>query len=164
MDELEEKSASAIIYRSKQDLLALSIYDSRMTESAAQLEIIYSQIQDISFDLRKWSTAYDPDPQKLEATERRLGQLHEAARKYRVTPDKLRDLLSNLHKELETINEGSSQVVLIKENISILEERYDDLAKKLSISRKSAQSKLGHDVTHHLIELGLDQAMSLINI
>ncbi|MBO67427.1 MAG: DNA repair protein RecN [Acidiferrobacteraceae bacterium] len=158
LDEQEDNSASAIIYRSTQDLLALSAYDSRMSEPAIQLEILYSQIQDITLDLRKWSSDYEPDPQKLEATEKRLAQLHEAARKYRVAPDELADLLAEFQKELETINESSSQVAIITKSISILEKKYDGLADELSINRQKAQLKLGHEVTQHLTELGLGQA------
>ena len=64
------------------------------------LEPAQIQLQEGVYELGRYQQRVDLDPQRLQEMEDRLTAVHAAARKYRVTPDELPELLKTVTEQL----------------------------------------------------------------
>ena len=104
------------------------------------------QLQEAVYELAHYQQRLDLDPQRLQEIEERLAAIHGAARKYRVTPAELPDLLQTVTDRLAGIGHKEDREALAKEEAAYLDE-YLKLAKQLAIAREKAAKTLAQQVT-----------------
>ena len=78
-------------------------YDEDLKGVLDLLEPAQIQLQEAVYELGRYQQRLDLDPQRLLQVEDRLAAIHAAARKYRVTPDELLDLLRTLTERLDEL-------------------------------------------------------------
>ncbi|SEP24350.1 DNA repair protein RecN [Nitrosovibrio sp. Nv6] len=110
------------------------------------LEPAQIQLQEAVYELGRYQQRLDLDPQRLQEMEERLAAIHAAARKYRVIPDQLPELLRTLTEQLEEFGHKEDGELLAREEAAARDE-YLKLAKKLSAERKKAAITLARQVT-----------------
>jgi DNA repair protein RecN (Recombination protein N) len=110
------------------------------------LEPAQIQLQEGVYELGRYQQRLDLDPQRLREIEERLAAIHAAARKYRVTPDELPDLLKAAAEQLEELGHHGDGTSLAKDE-EIAREQYRDRAKSLSNVRGGASVMLSEQVT-----------------
>lgn len=110
------------------------------------LESAQIQLQEAVYELGHYRQRLDLDPQHLREMEERLAAIHAAARKYRVTPDELADLLKTCSERLEQFGHGGDGATLVQEE-AVARDEYFKLAKKLSAARTRAAKLLATQVT-----------------
>jgi DNA repair protein RecN (Recombination protein N) len=110
------------------------------------LEPAQIQLQEGVYELGRYQQRLDLDPQRLREIEERLAAIHAAARKYRVTPDELPDLLKAAAEQLEELGHHGDGTSLGKDE-EIAREQYRDRAKSLSNVRGRASVMLSEQVT-----------------
>ena len=118
------------------------------------LEPAQIQLQEAVYELARYQQRLELDPQRLVQVEERLAAVHAAARKYRITPDELPELLKTFTERLEELSQKDDRDALAREEATASSE-YLNLAKKLSAERARAAKALGRQVTASMQTLAM---------
>lgn len=152
MTELEQESilggARASLMRLEDDHPALqSARDSLLT--------ISDLIADVLHDLRDFEESLSLDPQALADQEARLTLLHELARKHRVSPETLPELIASLDAELTAISTDRGSLNALAEEAARQEKAYRAHAAELSSQRQAAADGFCQAVSGYMNTLGI---------
>jgi len=129
-------------------------HDMRLKDILDALEPAQIQLQEGVSALRRYGERTDLDPQRLKEVEQRLDALHGAARKYRVDPEALPELIEHVHERLAELAAGGDPETLRRREAEA-EAAYTEAAKKLTSGRKKAAKKLGEAVTAAMQDLAM---------
>lgn len=121
-------------------------YDTNLRAVLDLLEPGQIQLQEGVYELGRYQQRLDLDPQRFREVEQRLAAVHAVARKHRVTPDELPDLLKTSAERLEQLGHDGDGAYLIQEE-EIARGQYLELAKRLSNVRSKAAETLSEQVT-----------------
>ncbi|MGH8761884.1 MAG: DNA repair protein RecN [Nitrosospira sp.] len=110
------------------------------------LESAQIQLQEGVYELARYQQRLDLDPQRLQELEERLSAIHATARKFRVTPAELPDLLRTGTERLEELGHSDDGEALAMEEAAARDE-YLKLAKELSKERTATAITLAQQVT-----------------
>jgi DNA repair protein RecN (Recombination protein N) len=135
-------------------LRALSENDQALTTMVELLESAEAQAGEAVRELRQYATRLDLDPEALREVEARIEALHAAARKHRVKPEALHQLLSDLEKRLGEL-ELSTDPQALEREVAAARARYDASAAKLSAKRCSAADALSKAVSAGMQQLAM---------
>ena len=135
-------------------LKALSAHDDRLRSVVELLESAEAQAGEAVRELRNYASRVELDPQALRDTEARIEALHAAARKHRVRPEALNELLIQTEKRLAEL-ELAVDPEALKREVAAAQERYAGAAKKLSAKRRAGAEALGKAVTAGMQKLAM---------
>jgi DNA repair protein RecN (Recombination protein N) len=135
-------------------LRALATHDARLAAIVELLESAEAQASEAARDLRHYASSVDLDPEALRETEARIETLHAAARKYRVKPETLHELLGDLEKRLGELELAVNPEALQRE-VAAARARFDSTAKKLTGKRQAAAQALSRAVTAAMQQLAM---------
>ncbi len=110
---------------------------------------------DAGRDLRAYEESLSADPESLLALENRLTLLHDLARKHRVSPEDLPDLIERLRAELDGMSSDRSSLEDLAGAVDEQEKAYRKHAKKLTRQRKAAAESFCEAVSAHMNTLGI---------
>ncbi|MEF3192630.1 MAG: DNA repair protein RecN, partial [Halothiobacillaceae bacterium] len=102
-------------------------------ELLRQAEILLHEGVD---QLRNYARSLELDPERLAEVESRLTTLHDAARKYRVHPEKLPELCQQRAEELARLEGEGESLEALEAELATLEAAYRKAARELSASRR----------------------------
>ena len=152
----ESESASLVqINLVTSHLKGLLQYDADLKGVLDMLDSAQIQLQETVYELERYKQGLDLDPKILREMEERLTVVHAAARKYRVVPDEIPNLLKICTKKLDGLNQVGDGAAMIKEE-EIAKDVYLKLAKKLSVVRDGAAQKLTQQVTAAMQTLAME--------
>ncbi len=129
-------------------------YDPAMKEVLDLLEPAEVQLREAAYSLRHYLQRLDLDPERLSRCEQRLADIHDAARKYRVSPELLPELLAEKNARLDELRgfeTGGGE--LHREQAA--QARYLDQAGQLSAARKQAAQELSAKVSAAMQSLAM---------
>jgi DNA repair protein RecN (Recombination protein N) len=135
-------------------LRALAAHDARLSAIVELLASAEAQAQEAARELRHYASSVDLDPRALREAEARIEALYAAARKYRVKPEELPQLLADAGRRLAELQLAVDAQALQRE-VEAARARYGRAAKKLSGKRASAAQALGRAVTAAMQELAM---------
>jgi DNA repair protein RecN (Recombination protein N) len=101
------------------------------------------------------------DPAELDRIETRLFDLRGIARKHRVEPDRLADLLADLAARRAAIDAGEQSLHALETALTLAQSAYRDAAMNLHVARVEAGERLDRAVAAELAPLKLDAARFL---
>jgi DNA repair protein RecN (Recombination protein N) len=108
--------------------------------------------------LHEAAAALSFDPQRLDDMETRLFDLRGLARKHRVEPGKLSELLSELQNKLAAISDGGRSLEDLEASLAGAKKSYIAAAEALRAKRSKAAKALDKAVAGELAPLKLDAA------
>ncbi|HUW51119.1 MAG TPA: DNA repair protein RecN [Sulfuricella sp.] len=129
-------------------------YDAGLREVLDLLVPAEVQMSEAVYGLRHYLQRLDLDPERLAQCEQRLGEIHDTARKYRVTPESLPELLAEKNarlSELSGFGSGGDET----QREAAAQSHYLDLAGKLSAARKEAAQALAEKVSAAMQSLAM---------
>lgn len=132
----------------------LAEYDATLKEAQDAVDAAEIQLREAAYGLRHYAQRLDLDPERLNECEQRLQAVHSCARKYRVSPEALPELLAQWRARLASIDAGEGGEDLLRREQAAHED-YLDLAKELSAGRKTAAAELSEKVTAIMHQLAL---------
>ena len=135
-------------------LKALSEHDAGLTAVVELLESAEAQAGEAVRELRQYATRLDLDPEALRELGARIEAVHAAARKHRVKPEALHQLLSDLEKRLGEL-ELSTDPQALEREVAAARGRYESAAGKLSARRRAAAEALSKAVTAGMQQLAM---------
>ncbi|MCB1797619.1 MAG: DNA repair protein RecN [Gammaproteobacteria bacterium] len=136
-------------------LATLAELDPSLVEARDLLETAGIQIEEAVGVLRRYQDRVEIDPERLQQVDAQLGSLHDAARKHRVNPDQLMDLLQRLRDETEALANADHDLMRLQRAVSETEEAYLKAATRLSTARRTAAEALSGTVTASMQTLGM---------
>ncbi|MFI3488006.1 DNA repair protein RecN, partial [Klebsiella pneumoniae] len=141
------------------ELSRLIEHDPRLGEVDGLIENASIQLHEALSLLDRVHDDLDADPEQLEENERRLGRLHDLARKHRVPMDELGAQRERMHAEVEQLR-GVLRFQLDQE----LAAAWRAQAEVLTASRRSAAAELSATTTGIIAELGMGGGQFLIEL
>jgi DNA repair protein RecN (Recombination protein N) len=129
-------------------------HDPGLKEILDILEPAQIQLQEAVYTIRHYQEKLDLDPERLQQAERRMDAIHSTARKHRVKPEEIPDLLQKFETRLQEMG-GVGGVEELKEMEQSARSAYQAQAKKLSALRKKAAKSLSQEVTETMQNLAM---------
>jgi DNA repair protein RecN (Recombination protein N) len=149
-----EFAALRQLHAVRHKLQELLEYDAALQEALDSLEVSSIQIEETDRFLKKYLNRAELDPERLNEVDSRIQAIHAAARKHRVRPEELPELLARWKARIgELEGEGEGGMLLQEEESARLE--YQALADELGRSRVRATTELGAKVSAEMQRLAL---------
>ncbi|ADI30378.1 DNA repair protein RecN [Methylotenera versatilis] len=149
-----ELSAMRLLSQVQHKLQSLCEYDTAMAEAAETLDSAIIQLEETSRFLNRYLQRAELDPAGLAKLDSRIQNIHNTARKNRVKPEELAELLLNSQARMAELELFANDGELAKQETQALA-TYMQLAKQLSDGRKAAAAKLGAQISTEMQRLSL---------
>ena len=128
--------------------------DPALGEAAQLYESALIQFEESALALRRYQDRLELDPDRLAELDARIDAVTQMARKHRVAPEDMPDLLNRLQARLaELVMRADPEALADRERAT--EAAYRDKAKKLSAQRTKAAKALSAAVTAGMQELAM---------
>jgi DNA repair protein RecN (Recombination protein N) len=150
----DEVSALQILTQVQHRLQDLAEFDNSLNEAVETLDSAIIQLEEVDRFLNRYLQRTELDPARLAELDNRIQAIHNAARKYRVTPEGLADLLVQSQVRMQTLELFANDGELAKQEAEALAE-YMKFADQLSAGRKKAAEKLGMEISREMQRLSL---------
>ncbi len=121
-------------------------FDPGLQDTLTMLESAQNELQEAVYALRHYQQKLDADPQQLREQERRMADVVEAARKYRVQPEHLPEALAKIAARLDELG-GDADLAELAMQDEAAHGEYLTAAKKLSVARNKAAQALSDEIT-----------------
>ncbi|SFM78747.1 DNA repair protein RecN [Nitrosomonas communis] len=129
-------------------------YDNDLKSPYNLLETAQVQLQEAVYELKHYQQRLNLDPQSLRIIEDRISAIHALARKYRLSPEEIPDLLHRTMQRLQELGHNADGDSL-GEVVSLAKKAYEELAQTLSTKRRKAAETLAHQVTEVMQTLAM---------
>lgn len=148
VDILSERENAALtqINTVNSQLQNLLIYDSELKTMTDLLDSVQIQLQESIYELKHYRQHLDLDPSALQELEQRLSTIHTTARKFRVAPEELPQLLETITHQLEALG-SDSDISHLQTLEATAQADYLKLANELSEVRRKAGESLSQQVS-----------------
>jgi DNA repair protein RecN (Recombination protein N) len=129
-------------------------FDTELQGTLTMLESAQNELQEAVYALRHYQQKLDTDPQQLRQQEQRMADVVEAARKYRVPPEQLPQVLAGIVARLDELGGNADLAELAKQD-EVARVAYRDTANKLSEARMGAAESLSAEITSAMQTLAM---------
>lgn len=140
---------------SLQRLGSLQASNRNLDEANNLLASAQIQVEEAVGELTRYLDHFEADPERQQQIEERLGTIYDLARKHRINPDELPALQQQLIDELESIQQNNADSGQLAEELEAFRVHYQQLAGKLTTTRKKAADRLADAVTREIQQLGM---------
>ncbi|MCB1915745.1 MAG: DNA repair protein RecN [Rhodocyclaceae bacterium] len=135
-------------------LSSLAEFDAELGEYAELLQTAAIQASEAALGLGRYAERLDIDPGRLAAIDERIARITGIARKYRVEPDALPELLAATEAEDQRLQAATDLAALrIEEQAQA--GRFREAATRLSAARRQAAAALGREVSEAMQSLAM---------
>ncbi|MDQ5941346.1 MAG: repair protein RecN [Pseudomonadota bacterium] len=132
----------------------LAEYDPALSEVAQLVQSAQTELAEAISALRRYADRAEMDPGRLKAVEQQIESVLACARKLRVTPDALPDLLARARVRLNELGE-SADIAALEKRVAAARGDYEAKAGKLSVARRKAARSLSDEVSSGMQQLAL---------
>ncbi len=154
----EEQNAKTAMHQALTALRDLPEKNDRVNNIIGLLENASIQLDEAVSDLRAFADEFEANPERLDQVNTRLGVLHAIARKHKVKPDGLTEVIADLRQQLDLIENSDAELEKLEAAGAQLRQDYIKVAKDVSKQRKKGSGKLATQVNEQLKQLGMPHA------
>jgi DNA repair protein RecN (Recombination protein N) len=129
-------------------------HDATLANTLQMLDSAQAEIQEAVYALRHYQQHLDTDPARLNALEERIQNVMDAARKYRVAPEQLDEVLQSSSARLAELG-GDADLAALQQQEQAAHKTYLQAAKKLSVARQKSASALSLEITNAMQTLAM---------
>lgn len=130
--------------------------DPRLDEIIRMLQEAAINCEEARQGVQRISADVDLSPERLDAVEQQLGQLHDLARKHRVAMDDLQQTREALAERIETSASLEKRIAECEAEVADTLHEYREAARVLSEKRNSRAAMLGRCVTEAMQDLAME--------
>ncbi len=156
--ETDEHNAGLLLSRARQEIEPMATLDPGLGESVEMLQVALLNLEEARTSLNLARDRVELDPAKLQEIEKKLGHLHDLARKHRVEPDQLETHAKELEERLLQLTRADQIREELQQDLASAEECYRDVATKLSKLRRSAATRFAAEIDITLESLAMQQS------
>jgi DNA repair protein RecN (Recombination protein N) len=153
--EADTGTAHSLISKTKHQLDELLELDPELQSISNLLSEAEILVSEAAESVRLHVGTLETDPQQLEKLEQRIAIFQELARKHRVVPGELFNLLHTLENELSEIEGSDERLTELSERASRRADETRAAAVALTSARRKTAKKLGKQVTDNMRKLGM---------
>jgi DNA repair protein RecN (Recombination protein N) len=128
--------------------------DPALNDAVKLIESASVELREAVTELRHYLQKLDLDPERLADLDREISDVQEIARKFRIEPKRIPEMLQQKRDRLTSLGGGQSLDELIEQE-RVAEAAYMETAKKLTKARQTAAKKFAMEVTKSLQELAM---------
>lgn len=121
-------------------------FDPVLQDTLSMLESAQNELQEAVYALRHYQQKLDADPERLHEQEQRIAAVMDAARKYRVQPYELPEVLQRVCARLDELG-GSGDAGELAEEENEARKKYLAAARKLTAVREKAAETLSKEIS-----------------
>ncbi|GAB2519746.1 DNA repair protein RecN [Lysobacter humi (ex Lee et al. 2017)] len=148
-------SLSRVLQQVRAELVRAAEHEPRLVEVEGMLDLAAIQIDEALSALDRVRSDLDIDPDAFDALERRLGRIHELARKHRTPPDQLGARRDAIRAEVEGLRGAGERLERLDGEIATARSAWTAAAARLSEARRRAAAELAGSTTALMGELGM---------
>ncbi len=149
-----EPSASSLTQRALDVLDPLSEMEPALAQVAEALHGAQAQLRDAAHGLTSYLHQTEPEPERLQVLDERLGAWMSLARRYRRPPGELPALLDDWRRARSALDAASDPAAL-RDALAQARTDYDTEAQRVSAARQAAAPRLAESVTQAMQQLGM---------
>ena len=167
LDRLEgdhDHSAASACADVRRHLEPVVRHDPRAREVLELVEAAAINVTEAGASLRAMTEALDLDPERLAAVERRLGTIHDLARKHRVSPRELPTRIERLRERVASLGSNERRAAEVERAAAGAEREYRTLCARLTDLRREAAERLAQRVTQNMQVLGMPGGSFVVDI
>ena len=134
---------------------------------AAAEELLISaqiQVEEARHEIDHHIDTFNLDPERLQLVEERLSAIYDIARKHRVRPEELAELIERLSTELTQLQGGDARLDQLAQQVEAAEKAFLQLARQLSTKRQKAANQLAQQVNAQLKMLAMEHAKLTVHL
>lgn len=158
-----EPAAISLLAQVQNKLIGLVEIDAQLKEAADGVDSAIIQLEEASRALSRYLQRAELDPARLAEVENRIQAIHNTARKYRIKPEDLTDLLSTDLVRMTELESFANDGALAKLEAEALED-YQTFAKQLSVNRHVAAKTLSQKISAEMQRLSLSGGQFLVTL
>ena len=153
---LEEGEAASLplLQHAGARLTELTGFDPALSDAAQLFETALIQLEESALALRRYQDRLELDPARLNELDNRIDAVTQMARKHRVTPEELPELLQRLQSRLDELTLRADPAALAEREAKA-EAAFRQVAKQLSVLRTKTAKALSKAVTAGMQELAM---------
>lgn len=149
-----EPAATALVQRAIDALGTASALDEALTEVVQALHGAQAQLQDAAHSLSSYLHHTEPEPERLQALDERLGAWMSLARRYRRPPSELHALLGEW-KAARLALDAASDLAALQRALAEARQAFDAEARRVSELRHAAAPRLSAAISQAMQQLGM---------
>jgi len=153
--EAESSGAAASLHRAAERLERHAALDRDIEAAAGLLREAVINCDEALNSIQSALSRLDLSPERIGQLERQLGAQHDLARKHRVEPEQLQQVLDRLQARLQRADSLEQRLGEIERELSVALRRYRDAAAALHQRRAERAEELSSGVTALMQELGM---------
>lgn len=162
--ENNDANLTALASHAQQQLEQLKTLSPRLENAAALLNNALIEISEAENELRDFFDSVEINPERLQAVEQRLAQIHTMARKHKIAPERLAEFQAELQSQLTHLKNSAGRLEILHAEETKAIQHYQQLAKKLHQSRLQATTSLSQFVTDNMRKLGMPSGRFAIEV
>ncbi|MEJ1095287.1 MULTISPECIES: DNA repair protein RecN [unclassified Pseudoxanthomonas] len=143
------------LQQTRSELARMAEHEPRLREVDGLLENADIQLEEALGLLSQVRDDLDADPSQLEELERKLGRIHDLARKHRISPDQLAEQRDGIAAELESLRGAGERLLKLNSEIEAARDAWRYAAVRLGKTRQRAATQLSKATTTLIAELGM---------
>ena len=154
-DASEGANAHDLLAKAAAAIRSAADTEEHLNAAATLLQEAQVSAREAAAALSHYLDALDVDPAHLEELERRAANLEALARKHRVTPAELPQVLQQTEQEYANLTSADTTLAGLEQELRRLTERYNEAAAALSAARQRVARELGEQITRLMQGLGM---------
>jgi DNA repair protein RecN (Recombination protein N) len=158
------QSVLGLLQSGRHELGRVAEHEPRLRDVDALLDGAAIQLDEALALLDRIGGDLDADPEQFEEMERRLGRLHDLARKHRVPAEGLAEHRDRLAAEVQALRGADERLQQIDRLIATAADQWRAAAATLTASRATAAEALSRTTTGLIGELGMGGGQFLIEL
>ncbi len=149
-----EPNVNAMLAQVQNKLVGLVEFDAQLKEAADGVDSALIQVEEAARELNRYLQRAELDPARLAEVEGRIQAVHNTARKYRIKPEDLTELLNTDLARMAELEGFANDGALAKQEAEALG-AYQALAKQLSAKRQESAKILSQKISTEMQRLSL---------
>ena len=121
-------------------------HDASLSDTLKMLESAQAELQEAVYGLRHYQQRLETDPARLREQELHIQHIMDAARKHRVAPEQLDEVLQRSRARLSELG-GDADLAQLQKQEQLAQKNYLQSAQKLSGARQKSAAKLSAEIT-----------------
>lgn len=152
----DSHNATATLTKHICALEAICELDERLSPAVDSLKSALIEAEDACSSLRDYQNTLELDPGRLSFLNERMSALHGLAKKHHISPEQLHAHHQALQAERDALDNTQHNIDELKQQATRLLEDYKEKSIKLHNLREKSSSKISHEVTSAMQDLGMD--------
>lgn len=160
----DEQGLTITLHRALQIMRNLPEKSAALQAAEELLVSAQIQVDEARHEIDRHIDSFNLDPERLAVVEDRLSAIYDIARKHRIQPEELPQLIERLSAELGQLEGGDAKLDQLAQQVASAEKAYRQLAEQLSAKRTKAGISLAKQVNEQLKQLAMENAKLTVSL